>query len=67
VGRSTDVGLGFLSLIHINSIRSSLARTTMMRTIRQLQDLRRIPPVVNVQNAGQVNVGQQQVNTVAGG
>ena len=30
----------------------------MMRTIRQLQNLRRNPPVVMVQNAGQVNVGQ---------
>ena len=39
----------------------------MMRTIRQLQNLRRNPPVVMVKNAGQVNVGQQQVNTVAGG
>jgi hypothetical protein len=39
----------------------------MMRTIRQLQNLRRNPPVVMVQNAGQVNVGQQQVNAVAGG
>jgi hypothetical protein len=39
----------------------------MMRTIRQLQNLRRNPPVVMVQNAGQVNVGQQQVNAVVGG
>ncbi|MGH7174332.1 MAG: hypothetical protein ACRELG_29040 [Gemmataceae bacterium] len=39
----------------------------MLRTIRQLQNLRRNPPVVMVQNAGQVNVGQQQVNAVAGG
>jgi hypothetical protein len=39
----------------------------MMRTVRQLQNLRRNPPVVMVQNAGQVNVGQQQVNAVAGG
>jgi hypothetical protein len=39
----------------------------MMRTIRQLQNLRRNPPVVMVRKAGQVNVGQQQVNAVAGG
>jgi hypothetical protein len=39
----------------------------MMRTIRQLQNLRRPPPVVMVQNASQVNVGQQQVNAVPGG
>jgi hypothetical protein len=39
----------------------------MMRTIRQLQNPRRNPPVVMVQNAGQVNVGQQQVNAVVGG
>ena len=39
----------------------------MVRTIRQLQNLRRNAPVVRVQNAGQVNVGQQQVNAVASG
>ena len=39
----------------------------VMRTARQLQNLRRNPPVVMVQNAGQVNVAQQQVNAVAGG
>lgn len=37
-----------------------------LRTLRALRDLRRCPPPVLVQNAGQVNVGQQQVN-VAGG
>jgi hypothetical protein len=37
-----------------------------LRTLRALRDLRRCPPAVLVQNAGQVNVGQQQVN-VAGG
>ena len=39
----------------------------MMRTIRTLQNLRRNPPVVTVHNAGQVNVGQQQINAVSGG
>jgi hypothetical protein len=34
----------------------------MMRTIRTLRDLRRYGPKVVVQNAGQVNVGEQQVN-----
>jgi hypothetical protein len=38
----------------------------MMRTVRQLQKLRRNPPVVMVNSAGQVNVGQQ-VNAFAGG
>jgi hypothetical protein len=33
-----------------------------LRTLRALRDLRRCPPPVVVQNAGQVNVGQQQVN-----
>jgi hypothetical protein len=33
-----------------------------MRTLRALHDLRKLPPAVFVQNAGQVNVGQQQVN-----
>ncbi len=33
-----------------------------MRTLRSLRDLRRYNPAVIVQNAGQVNVGGQQVN-----
>jgi hypothetical protein len=39
----------------------------IMRTTRQLQNLRRLAPVVMVQNAEQVNVANQQVNSVAGG
>jgi hypothetical protein len=37
-----------------------------LRTLRALRDLRRGPQPVVVQNAGQVNVGQQQVNVAAG-
>ena len=33
-----------------------------LRTLRALRDLRRYTPSVVIQNAGQVNVGQQQVN-----
>jgi hypothetical protein len=33
-----------------------------LRTLRALRDLRRYSPTVVVQNAGQVNVGRQQVN-----
>ncbi len=33
-----------------------------LRTLRQLRDLRRYVPAVTIQNAGQVNIGQQQVN-----
>jgi hypothetical protein len=33
-----------------------------MRTLRALHDLRKLPPTVFVQNAGQLNVGGQQVN-----
>jgi hypothetical protein len=33
-----------------------------LRTLRALRDLRKVPLAVVVQNAGQVNVGQQQVN-----
>ena len=33
-----------------------------LRTLRQLRDLRRYSRPVIVQNAGQVNVGGQQVN-----
>jgi hypothetical protein len=39
----------------------------IMRTVRQLQNLRRLAPLVMVQNAGQVNVAQQQINGVGGG
>jgi hypothetical protein len=38
-----------------------------LRTLRALRDLRRGPQPVLVQNAGQVNVGQQQVNVAGGG
>jgi hypothetical protein len=38
-----------------------------LRTLRALRDLRRGPQPVFVQNAGQVNVGQQQVNVAAHG
>lgn len=33
-----------------------------LRTLRALRDLRRYTPAVVIQNAGQVNVGQQQIN-----
>ncbi len=36
-----------------------------LRTLRALWDLRRYASAVTIQNAGQVNIGQQQVN-VAG-
>lgn len=36
-----------------------------LRTLRALRDLRRYAPAVIVQNAGQVNVGGQQVNVAA--
>lgn len=38
----------------------------VLRTLRALRDLRRITPAVLVQNAGQVNVGGQQVNVHRG-
>ena len=37
-----------------------------LRTLRALRDLRRYAPPVIVQNAGQVNVGAQQVNVGSG-
>ena len=37
-----------------------------LRTLKALRDLRRQVPGVVVQNAGQVNVGQQQLNVSAG-
>ena len=33
-----------------------------MRTLRALRDLRRYTPTVSIQNAGQVNIGEKQVN-----
>ena len=36
-----------------------------LRTLRQLRDLRRYAPAVTIQNAGQVNIGQQQVNVAS--
>ncbi len=33
-----------------------------LRTLRQLRDLRRYAPAVTIKNAGQVNIGEQQVN-----
>ena len=33
-----------------------------LRTLRALRDLRRYAPTVMIYNAGQVNIGQQQVN-----
>ena len=37
-----------------------------LRTLKALRDLRRQVPGVVVQSAGQVNVGQQQLNVSAG-
>ena len=34
-----------------------------LRTLRALRDLRRYSPSVTIQNAGQVNIAQQQTNT----
>jgi hypothetical protein len=33
-----------------------------MRTLRSLRDLRRYATTVSIQNAGQVNIGEKQVN-----
>lgn len=33
-----------------------------MRTLRALRDLRRYSPAINIQNAGQVNIGENQMN-----
>jgi len=38
-----------------------------LRTLRSLRDLRRMTPSITVQNAGQVNVGSQQVNVTSNG
>ena len=37
-----------------------------LRTLKALRDLRRQVPGVVVQNAGSINVGQQQLNVSAG-
>lgn len=35
---------------------------TAIRTLRTLRDLRRYAPSVSIQRAGQVNIGERQVN-----
>ena len=40
---------------------------TAMKTLRALRDLRRYAPTVSIQSAGQVNIGEQQVNVRACG
>ena len=37
-----------------------------LRTLRQLRDLRRYAPAVVIQNADQVNIGEQQINLSGG-
>ena len=37
-----------------------------LRTLRALRDLRRYAPTVNIQNVGQVNIGDKQVNVCKG-
>jgi hypothetical protein len=33
-----------------------------LRTLRALRELRRYAPTITIQNAGQVNIGSQQLN-----
>ena len=39
----------------------------VLDTLRALRDLRRYMPTVNIRQAGQVNIGEQQVNAVVSG
>lgn len=55
------------SVSHAEAIEQAAAmadrwQRAFLRTVRALRDLRRYSPTVIVQNAGQVNVGQTQIN-----
>ncbi len=43
------------------------AHTRFLRTVKMLHELRRLSPTVYVGNAGQINVGSQQVNVANAG
>jgi hypothetical protein len=54
------------SLEHSAAMVDRMQRMAL-RTIRALRDLRRYSPSIVVENAGQVNIGEKQVNVGAGG
>ena len=61
-GSWTPLRLGKAEAIEQASAMVDRFHRIMMRTLRTLRDLRRYSPKIVVQNAGQVNVGEQQVN-----
>ncbi len=61
-GHWTPVRLSMAEAIEQSSRMAERAHTRFLRTIKILHDLRRLAPTVYVGNAGQVNIGSQQVN-----
>lgn len=57
--------LSMAEAIELSSKMAERAHARFLRTIKMLHDLRRLTPTVYVGNAGQINVGSQQVNVSA--
>jgi hypothetical protein len=57
--------LGIAAAIAQSAAMADQAHKTFLRTLRAVQDLRRLPGI-SVTSAGQVNIGGQQVNIAAG-
>ena len=64
-GGWTPPRLSMAEAIEQSSKLAERAHTRFLRTVKMLHELRRLTPTVYVGNAGQINVGHQQVN-VAG-
>lgn len=64
-GGWTPPRLGTAEAIEQSSRIAERANVRFLRTLKALHDLRRLAPAVYVGNAGQVNVGTQQLNVSA--
>src|SRR5262249_21302094 len=59
---SLDASAGDREAVELAGAMADRFHKMLVRTLRALCDLRKVPLAVVVQNAGQVNVGGQQVN-----
>lgn len=57
--------IGVAEAMERSAAMAERAHRTFLRTLRALQDLRRLQPAVYVGTAGQVNIGNQQLNVSA--
>ena len=64
-GGWTPPRLSMAEAIEQSSKLAERAHTRFLRTVKMLHELRRLTPTVYVGNAGQINVGHQQVNVTA--